>query len=117
MNRIHLLRVTLPRILNYLLFCGSSFLLGTGLALETRLPPGSRGGHHLRMLGLDRHEWGELHFYVGLAVAALVLAHLALHWKWLKSALKSASAKLGYVGLAVGIAIFLVPLLLPVSGR
>lgn len=117
MNRNRFFRLTLPRIVNYLLFCGGSFLLGTGLALETRLPPGSRGGHKLRMLGLDRHEWGDLHFYVGLSMATLVLIHLALHWGWLKNALKSASAKLGYAGLAIGFLLFLVPLILPVTSR
>ncbi|EDY84544.1 hypothetical protein VDG1235_4175 [Verrucomicrobiia bacterium DG1235] len=117
MKRNKTLRLALPRLINYLLFCGGAFLLGSGLALETRLPPGSRGGHGLSMLGMTRHEWGELHFYVGLAMAALVLLHLALHWGWLKNALKSATAKLGYVGLAIGLIIFLIPLILPITQK
>ena len=116
MKRNRAFRLFLPRLVNYLLFLGSSFLLGTGLALVLRLPPGSRGGHGLRMLGLTRHQWGDLHFYVGLAMAALILYHLILHWAWVKNAIKSAKARLGFLGLGVGLLIVVLPLLLPVTG-
>lgn len=72
------------RILNltlYLVFC---FLAGSGLLLEFRLPPGSRGGRGLSMLDMGRHEWGDLHLYAGLLFLALVIVHLIMSWGWLK---------------------------------
>jgi len=34
----------------------------------------------LYFLGMDRHEWGAIHYYLGLALAALVILHVVLHW-------------------------------------
>ena len=72
------------RILNlslYLVFC---FLAGSGLLLEFRLPPGSRGGRGLSMLDMGRHDWGELHLYAGLLFLALIVVHIIMSWGWLK---------------------------------
>lgn len=114
-NRFY--RLWLPRILNYGLYCSFCFIAGTGLALTYKLPPGSRGGRGLTMWGMNRHEWGDLHFYVGVLMIALVLTHVILHWGWLKNALKAAKAKLGYLGLFAGLVLFVLPLLIPVSAR
>jgi hypothetical protein len=43
----------------YLAFCAAA---GSGLVMEYRLPRG-RSHRGLELLGLDRHEWGSLHFY------------------------------------------------------
>jgi hypothetical protein len=64
----------------YLSFC---FMLGTGLLIQFKLVPGSRGGHGLTALGMGRHDWGELHFYAGLLFVGLVIAHLVMSWGWL----------------------------------
>jgi len=37
---------------------------------------------------MNRHEWGEIHFYLGLSLLALILIHLILHWSWIKNYLK-----------------------------
>jgi hypothetical protein len=61
-------------------------MVATGLMLEFRLPSGSGGGHGgvaLAQLGLTRHEWGDIHFYLSLAFMALILIHLYLHWRWI----------------------------------
>jgi len=57
-------------------------MAGTGLLLAFRLPPGSRGGRGLSAWGLARHEWGDWHTWLCYAFLALILAHLALHWRW-----------------------------------
>ncbi len=54
----------------------------TGLWLKYVLPPGSRGGQGLPLWGLTRHDWGDVHFWLAVALAALVLLHVALHWGW-----------------------------------
>jgi hypothetical protein len=35
-------------------------------------------------LGLHRHQWGNIHFYLSIAFVALVIIHLTLSWKWIK---------------------------------
>jgi len=35
-------------------------------------------------LGLHRHQWGNIHFYLSIAFVALVTIHLLLSWKWIK---------------------------------
>lgn len=55
-------------------------LLSTGLLIKYVLPPGS--GHWLAVQGMNRHDWGEIHFYLAVAVCVLVFVHVLLHWRW-----------------------------------
>ena len=91
-------------------------MLGTGLALVWRLPPGSRGGRGLTMLGWDRHAWGDFHFYLGVSMSVLVVIHLLLHWGWVKRAVASVRYRFGWIGLLGILILAAIPLLLPVSG-
>ena len=70
------------RLLNLLLWMATCAMAGTGLLLAFRLPPGSRGGRGLSALGMDRHEWGEWHMWTGYAFLAMIVIHLAIHWRW-----------------------------------
>lgn len=76
-------KTNLNRVLNLALLFESAFLLGSGWALAERLPHGRRG-QNLLLLGLDRHDWRELHTWAGYAIAALVVIHLLLHIPWLR---------------------------------
>ena len=55
-------------------------IIATGLVVRFVLPPGS--GHGRVLWGLDRHEWGDVHFWVAVAAGVLLLVHVALHWQW-----------------------------------
>jgi Domain of unknown function (DUF4405) len=60
--------------------------LATGLVLWLALPRGGgfgRGGGDHTFATLDRHTWTDLHDWIGLALVAVVLAHLALNWRWI----------------------------------
>lgn len=57
-------------------------LLETGLVIRYLLPPGRQGGHGLTLWGWDRHQWGELHFWVAASLTGLMVVHVALHWTW-----------------------------------
>jgi len=35
-------------------------------------------------LGLHRHQWGNIHFYLSIAFLTLVIIHLIFSWKWIK---------------------------------
>ena len=55
-------------------------LIGTGLIMRFVLPPGSGRGRLLWTM--DRHGWGDVHFWMAVAAGVLMLVHVALHWQW-----------------------------------
>jgi hypothetical protein len=61
-------------------------MMATGYILRFPLPPGSN--KYLSLWTLTRHQWGEVHFWIGLALLGVVLLHLCLHWQWLVVSLK-----------------------------
>jgi len=65
---------------------GLVLLVATGLAMRFQLPPGS--GEKWALWGMTRHEWGNVHFWVALYLMGVMLIHLALHWKWILSAVR-----------------------------
>ena len=80
-------------------------LIITGYIIKYILPPGSGGGHghgfrggrgpteaeHIKdLLGMTRHEWGDIHFWLAVVFVVLMLAHIILHWGWIKNYVKSA---------------------------
>jgi len=56
-------------------------MIATGYLLRFPLPPGSNQTHSL--WGLTRHEWGDVHFWISVALLVIMLVHLALHWNWI----------------------------------
>jgi hypothetical protein len=110
-------RVLLPRILNALLWLVFCSMSGTGLLLAFRLPPGSRGGQGLTAAGLSRHEWGDIHTWLSYAFLALILLHLALHWRWFwQVAARKRSWPL-LLGFGTGLALLAALALWPVEKR
>lgn len=61
-----------------LLFLG---MLATGFLLRFPLPAGTQRSHTL--WGLSRHEWGTVHTWISFGLIAVLLLHLALHWRWI----------------------------------
>jgi len=62
-------------------FAALLFLAGTGAIMRFVLPPGS--GHFSALWGMDRHEWGEIHYWIALTLLAIVALHLILHGRWI----------------------------------
>ena len=65
----------------------------TGVVMKYAVPSGQgrRRGSGLgpeTWLGLSRHEWGDLHFYLALLLLTLIGLHLVLHWSWIKCRLR-----------------------------
>ncbi len=71
------------------LMAGVLFVLGlieagSGFLLWLVIPSGGRGrGVESDFWGIARTGWISIHDWVAIALTALVLVHLALHWKWL----------------------------------
>jgi uncharacterized protein DUF4405 len=72
-------------VLNLSAFYILIFMISTGLLMEYVLLPGSRGGHGLSLFGMNRHDWGDIHFYLSIAFMIAMLLHIVLHWNWIRS--------------------------------
>ncbi len=110
MNKTHL---------NFLIdafsFIAFLFLVTTGVLMRYILPPGS--GHYLTILGLDRHEWAGVHFWVAIVFFGLIALHLFLHWRWIAAVVTGKNRKgsgvragPGIAGLAAVLVMALAPL-------
>jgi hypothetical protein len=82
-------RVKFNAIVNIVGFVAFSVLAVTGLVELMFLPPGTGGrgrgaGPAVTVLGLGRHDWGDIHNVAGIAMLAIVALHLILHWRWIK---------------------------------
>jgi hypothetical protein len=80
-------RTKLNFIIDTFAFILMMLMMSTAAILEFVLPHGTGGGGRHRQvetfLGLVRHDWGEIHFWIGLCLIAAVAVHLALHWRWI----------------------------------
>ncbi len=96
-------------------------LVATGLLIRYVLPEGS--GRFFTQFGLTRHDWGAVHFWLGLAMITGVAVHLAMHWRWIVAVVKGCrkdsavrrrtAAAVG--ALAVAAAILAAPFVVPVE--
>jgi hypothetical protein len=85
-------------LFGFLAFLG---LIFTGIIMRYILPPGSggrgfRGGEGVSkkvFLSISRHEWGDIHFYLSIAIVALMVLHIILHFAWIKAYLKKTFTK------------------------
>ncbi len=61
-----------------------AFELLSGVLLWFVIPSGQGRGASgsATALGLDRHLWLDLHDWAALMLTAVVIAHIAMHWKW-----------------------------------
>lgn len=68
-------------LINFISFIVLLALLSTGGLLYFRLPP--RSGHAAEILSLGRHDWGEIHLWLGLCFLLLMVLHLWCHRGWI----------------------------------
>ena len=67
-------------------------LMATGLLIHYVLPPGTGGGGNregLTLWGLGRHDYGDIHFCLALALIILIIIHIWLHWSWVCVTIKN----------------------------
>ena len=92
-------------------------MVGTGILEKWVLPPGSRGGAGLVWLGEGRHFYADIHFWLGIAMLALVILHVWLHWDWVLRTWAKLVGRLGspvtWILIAVMVILIILPLLIP----
>ena len=64
-------------------FISFIFVVSTGVLMRYALPP--KSGKFIEVLGMSRHEWGNIHFYVTFIFLAILAIHLLLHWKFIRN--------------------------------
>ncbi|OGP86840.1 MAG: hypothetical protein A2Y95_01385 [Deltaproteobacteria bacterium RBG_13_65_10] len=73
-------------VVDVVAFVAFVFLAATGVLVRYVLPPGS--GHFSMLWGMDRHEWGQLHFWTAVVLMASLGFHLFNHWRWVVGMVK-----------------------------
>ena len=69
--------------------------ISTGLLIKYTLLPGREAwavyGRRVELLfwGMDRHQWGNIHLYIGFGIVFLLVLHILLHWRMLLGALRA----------------------------
>lgn len=73
-------------LVDTLLFLCIVGIVFIGFLMGFVLPKGPAAPESAKyFLGLHRHQWGNIHFYLSIAFSALVVIHLIFSWKWIKS--------------------------------
>ena len=103
-----------------LAFIGFVLLTTTGVLMHYLLPPGS--GHFRRIWGLDRHDWGGIHFWIAVGFLGILSIHLFLHGRWIGHVIRGRKKQnfttriaLGVVAGVALLALAVSPLLSPVE--
>ena len=74
-------------IIDALLLVCMAAIAGIGLLMKNVLVPGYKRwdiyGRNVELYfwGLDRHQWGTIHFVIALVFIALLVLHIVLHWQ------------------------------------
>lgn len=80
-------RAKLNFVIDALMFLCMAAIAGLGFLMKYVLVPGRETpliyGRRvdLSFLGLDRHDWGAIHLYLGFVLLALLALHIVLHWQ------------------------------------
>ncbi|MFP4023669.1 MAG: DUF4405 domain-containing protein [Thiohalospira sp.] len=73
-------------IIDAIMFVLMGLLAGIGLLIKYVLLSGEerwiKYGQNvdIRFLGLDRHQWGEIHLYIAIMLVLFLVLHIVLHW-------------------------------------
>jgi len=77
----------LNMVIDALLLLCLAAIAGIGLLIKYVLVPGYQRweiyGQNVSLFfwRLDRHQWGAIHFIIGLVFLALLVLHIVLHWQ------------------------------------
>lgn len=94
-------KATVNFVVDALALVAFVLLAGTGVLVRYVLPPGS--GHFSSLWGMDRHAWGEVHFWISVVLLALLALHVFLHWRWVVSMVKGKSGESSGARLALAV--------------
>jgi hypothetical protein len=88
-------------LIDVLAFIFFVFLTSTGVLLFYLLPPGSGRGSTIWYM--DRHEWGDVHFYFAVGFLLILLYHVIQHWRWVLSLVRGKQQSYSRNRIALGL--------------
>lgn len=97
-------------------------LITTGVLMRYLLPPGS--GRISTIWGWNRHDWGDIHFWIAVVFLSVSALHLFLHWDWIVCKIRGRKCEdtqaqfrvlLAVIAILTLIALALAPLLSPIE--
>jgi len=94
-------RPTLNLLVDAAAFVGFVLLTSTGVLLRYVLPPGS--GRLTTLWGLERHGWGEVHFWISMGFLACLAIHLVVHRRWIVSVVRGRPRQGSALRVALGV--------------
>lgn len=94
-------RPTLNWLVDLLAFAAFVLLTTSGALTRFVLPPGS--GRFTTLWGLDRHGWGDLHFWIAVALLTVLALHLVLHWRWILCMIRGQHSEASGVRVGLGL--------------
>lgn len=74
-------------IIDIFMFICMTLIASIGFLIKFTLIPGSESWEiygknvDLFLFGMDRHQWGTIHLYIGFVLLGLLILHIYLHWK------------------------------------
>lgn len=101
------------RVINIGLYWAFCLLVGSGLVMKFRLADEYPYPKGARILGLGWSDWAFLHLMTGAGIATLLLAHLVMNRRWILVVAADRRYWALAVGLGLGLALLLGPLLAP----
>lgn len=106
-------------LIDIVAFVSFVFLVSTGIIMYYNLPAGSKTNS---IWGLDRHGWGDIHFWLAVVFLGILVLHLIMHWRWIVSLVKGKKREgsgrrvlLGLIGFIALLAIAAAPIFSPVK--
>jgi hypothetical protein len=108
-------------VIDALMFLCMTAIAGLGFLMKYVLLPGRESAIKygrrvdLSFLGLDRHDWGAIHLYLGFSLLALLVLHIILHWQMIPGLFTRLVAnsgqrwRIGFVYLVIAVALLLFP--------
>jgi len=73
-------KFSLIKLLDVAALASFVFVVSTGVLLHYVLP--IRSGRAVELMGMNRHEWGDLHFQITVVFLLILTIHLIVHWKF-----------------------------------
>ena len=87
---------------------------GIGFLVKYIMPCGHavrHGGAKMyasHLCGMDRHGWGDIHWYLGIILIVLLVLHIVFHWKMVTSMFKHLIPNEGTRNVVVAILLLIV---------
>ena len=75
-------------IIDCLMLVSFAVMSVTGYLMEIMPTCSSGRGHGAPILGLGRHDWGDVHLIAAICVMVFLILHIVLHWQMVNAFFK-----------------------------